>query len=607
MNNLTNIKQRVLMISLITLQIYASDYVRAETPNLGEYVIKVIKPISSEKILPGMSYIPGEVSTTIEVKAAPGEYEPASFLILLPQGSDTNINIVASNLESSSSLIAASNIDLRTVKPWYQSYYAWHEIGKANPTDFRQILVPELLLHDDSLVKVDTTTQTNSVKLTQDDGSISYIVVNPASLAATEQQLPSVASFPIKDEAAFKGFDLKAGEIKQVWVTVHIPPNASSGSYEGGLQVRVGSNTVGTINLRVTVLPFQLASPKMTYSIYYRAQLDDVTPTVGSERRNEGQMRSEFENMRDHGISSPTILQLIDRSGSHIANINRVIRLRNQAGFDTEAIYSLGLNMKESLVTVNQIAPGLITAFKSEGYSDIYLYGIDEARGDMLVSQRDKWNSIHAMGGKIVAAGQTGAFELMGDLLDVFIHAFKPDPAEASKFHSVGHRIFNYANPQSGPEDPLLWRINYGIVLWAAGYDGAMPYAYQHCFGSCWSDIDHATYRDHALTYPTANGVIDTIAWEGYREAIDDVRYITTLEQKIDQNIGSTILNMKTLAIESKGFLDNLRVNTLNSQRVAGKYNIGITLDPDSTRDEIIRRILQFDSVLPAPSINLKP
>ena len=33
------------------------------------------------------------------------------------------------------------------------------------------------------------------------------------------------------------------------------------------------------------------------------------------------------------------------------------------------------------------------------------------------------------------------------------------------------------------------------------------------------------------MIYPTRDGVIDTIAWEGFREGIDDVRYATKLKQ----------------------------------------------------------------------------
>ena len=39
-------------------------------------------------------------------------------------------------------------------------------------------------------------------------------------------------------------------------------------------------------------------------------------------------------------------------------------------------------------------------------------------------------------------------------------------------------------------------------------------------------------YRDHVFAYPTSNGVIDTIQWEGWREGVDDTRYVATLIKK---------------------------------------------------------------------------
>ena len=43
------------------------------------------------------------------------------------------------------------------------------------------------------------------------------------------------------------------------------------------------------------------------------------------------------------------------------------------------------------------------------------------------------------------------------------------------------------------------------------------------------NDFDHERFRDHVFAYPTSAGVIDTIQWEGFREAVDDVRYLATL------------------------------------------------------------------------------
>ncbi len=101
--------------------------------------------------------------------------------------------------------------------------------------------------------------------------------------------------------------------------------------------------------------------------------------------------------------------------------------------------------------------------------------------------------------------------------------------------HQKGNLVFKYHDPKSGPENPEIFRYKRGLYLWQNDYDGAMDYAYQHSMGFIWNDFDYTRYRDLAFTYPTTTGVIDTIAWEGYREGVDDLRYLATLESIIQQ------------------------------------------------------------------------
>ena len=124
-------------------------------------------------------------------------------------------------------------------------------------------------------------------------------------------------------------------------------------------------------------------------------------------------------------------------------------------------------------------------------------------------------------------------------------------------------------------------------MLWANGYDGAMPYAYQHCFGSCWNDIDDPIYRDHIFTYPTADGVIDTLAWEGFREATDDVRYLTTLENLLS-NVST---NTTAAADQARSFLSTLKATVLSKQTDSGKYNLNMDIDLDAVRDQVVGHI----------------
>ena len=156
---------------------------------------------------------------------------------------------------------------------------------------------------------------------------------------------------------------------------------------------------------------------------------------------------------------------------------------------------------------------------------------MDEVRGEILQSERPAWQAVHDSGAKVYAAvsDNPNAVDVVGDLLDVAVFAGTLNSTQAAKWHSYGHKIFSYAYPEAGVEDPETYRDNYGVALWYAGYDGEMIYAYQSGFGHIWNDFDDTVYRDHVFAYPTSNGVIDTIQWEGFREGVDDTRYLATL------------------------------------------------------------------------------
>ncbi|MGO8752649.1 MAG: hypothetical protein ACLQNE_42455 [Thermoguttaceae bacterium] len=119
-------------------------------------------------------------------------------------------------------------------------------------------------------------------------------------------------------------------------------------------------------------------------------------------------------------------------------------------------------------------------------------------------------------------------------------------------------------------------RRHYGLELWKAGFDGAMDYAYQHGFGHVWNDFDSPIYRDHVFAYPTLNGVVDTIEWEGFREGVNDVRYVTTLLQCIEQGKANSARRPAALAAE----------NWLDTMDVEG--------DLDGLRAKIVEWILQL-------------
>ena len=93
-----------------------------------------------------------------------------------------------------------------------------------------------------------------------------------------------------------------------------------------------------------------------------------------------------------------------------------------------------------------------------------------------------------------------------------------------------GHRQ-SQAEAQSASEPttqrpplPEWQRRHEGLGLWRMGFDGVKNWAYCHIAGD---GASQAMY--FAMVFRLDDGVLDTLHWEGFREGVDDVRYLTTL------------------------------------------------------------------------------
>ena len=63
------------------------------------------------------------------------------------------------------------------------------------------------------------------------------------------------------------------------------------------------------------------------------------------------------------------------------------------------------------------------------------------------------------------------------------------------------------------------------------GYQAHFDGTKNNTWGDSWLDF-YSPYGYHIrMIYPTRDGVIDTLQWEGFREGIDDVRYATSLRR----------------------------------------------------------------------------
>ncbi|MCP4642025.1 MAG: hypothetical protein GY851_16400, partial [bacterium] len=266
----------------------------------------------------------------------------------------------------------------------------------------------------------------------------------------------------------------------------------------------------------------------------------------------EDQFRAELADMAAHGVPHASNYQPWE-----MPQLRRVLEIRQELGLPTDRFYNLGRTTgspksQGELARLSKDIGKWVALCREFGYEGVYFYGIDEARDERLAAQRVAWKAVQDAGGK--------TFEAMGDLLDCAVLANRPDPEEARKWHSVGSEAFCYAYPQVGPEEPETFRRNFGLVLWKSGFDGAMDYAYQHGFTHVWNDFDNKTYRDHNFTYPTVSGVVGTVQWEGFREAVDDVRYVRTLLDAMEAAPDSKATTVR----KARAWLDALEADSVD-------------------------------------------
>lgn len=477
-----------------------------------------------------------------DLAAAQGEFEPFG-LALRSETPVHALSVEPSDLLSSSGRIPASSVDVRYVKSWFQ---AEGSPASVRRTGKNAVLVPELLLRDDNLIYVDRTKKKNFLHLQ----SGSFVDITKSEEAHPDPLIVTADEYPIEDSETALPISLEPNITRIVWVTVHVPDDARAGRYTGTVRlVDSSKRVIREVPVQLRVWSFHLSPPVLMYSIYYRGQLDSSgVGSISSEIKSIAQFRNELRDMRDHGISNPTIYQAI---GGDEGFLN-VLSIRRQEGFSNRQLFLLGLNagnylsetrFKRDLETLDEWR----RIAGQHGARDIYVYAVDEATPSELLAQRDGWRRLKSHGAKIFAATyKYGAeYQILAEQIDAIVLGIRQDPKVVQHLRNSGADVFLYNQPQVGLEAPGAYRRAYGISAWKNGYTGVMPYAYQHSMGFIWNDLDHPSFRDHVFAYPTSTGVIGTVQWEGFREAVDDVRYVSTLLdvlRRVDYPIGNRLI-----------------------------------------------------------------
>ncbi|MEM6638940.1 MAG: hypothetical protein AAF610_03475 [Pseudomonadota bacterium] len=475
----------------------------------------------------------------LKLIAAKGEVASAS-VAFRAAGAPVTVRVQTGNAiaEKVGSEFSSLNVDAHYVKHWFQGEPGWqsHRLTKSRAVR----LVPELLLKNPELVRVDRARRVNNV-LVETDAGPRYRPTATGQTFTGPHILPQDFSV-LPDASALQPIAVPPGMSQQVWLTFRIPREQAAGVYSGAIEIQTEDGRVSArLPYELEVLPFELDPPTLLYGMYYRGQLQPGAIGISSELKSAKQLAIELSDIADHGFAFATQFQ---------GNFNPVSRARlaqlrsaqqsnayrdiyDQMGFTREAVFLFGIGTAKAAASP-KVTRRTVSEYQARGYDHVYFAGRDEAKGEALKAQREAWSTLRQLGARVIATNNRHDLldNGMGDALDVAVLARDFDPAEARQLRAQGvRRVLSYSHPQTATEDPTEYRRNYGFGLVAADYDGALLYAYQHSFGSIWDDVDHTVFRDHNLTYPTTDGVIGTVAWEGVRQAINDARYMATLER----------------------------------------------------------------------------
>jgi len=390
------------------------------------------------------------------------------------------------------------SIDIRWVKCWYQDRdprFAQHSLG----------LVPELLLHDPTLVTV------------------------------SEQWGRNYVREPVIDADDLLPIDLPKNFTQQVYLLVDVGPECEREDHHLDLAVTVDGYVI-ELPIRIDVLPFDLLPSPIVNSLYYRAALFSAGSLKVTTPRDR--YEADLRNMVTHGCTHPNCFEdlvVLGETEEGCDQFAEVLRTRADCGVSNDPLYLAVTGVPWATPARRdyyyELWQRLLSVTKGFGIETVYALGYDEPKKADLQKQVCAWQMAHEVGLKVLCASGNQpqhTYDLVGGLLDLPLFTMPDDPLSAL-WHGEGTKVGRYG-PTSVERPDSHHRRRFGLEALRLGYGVVAPYAYQHQFGKTWwNDVDHR-YKDHHYVYPTESGPpIDTPQWEGYREGWTDRRYAARL------------------------------------------------------------------------------
>ncbi len=360
--------------------------------------------------------------------------------------------------------------------------------------------------------------------------------------------------------------DIPAGTSRQWWLIIHVPREAPPGTYRGRIVVEPENAPQQEITVELVVLPFVLSSPRKDYSLAY----SPLRVFAGRELTGDPlvYMRQDYADMRAHGITSPSLYIPLTVSrgsdgevridyGEFIAAMDLIAELGFPGPVHWRGVSRLwrdlrrwGLSEEEAERTYVEAVRSVLELRRERSWPEIYFFPVDEPFGhpEKEAEFYRLAPLIKRVPGAMVEVSLNGVIELPSEAepfvdlrsyngwtVDLFLPQY-PFAQLAALIEAAGDRAWVYYNVRGLGGRPEFSRAAAGFYLWASPFAGLAAWTYHVFFGDPYDAAD-GPRGDFAYAYPDPEKnfapTLPTLRWEGFREGVDDMRYLTTLEEAI--------------------------------------------------------------------------
>jgi hypothetical protein len=396
--------------------------------------------------------------------------------------------------------------------------------------------------------------------------------------------------------------DLNAGETRQIWFTIRVPEETSSGTYTSNITLNVAGGNPYIVKLNLEVLPFRLSESSKRFGYY-------LPEGYGSEWIHTDQ---HLLSMRDHGMNT------VEFNYRNAEDAEAKLRLAKRFGFtgpiplshiefsEGNRQFSEGdrppLLTDEEKNTLREKLTKLRDYVKENNLPEPLFYAWDELLSNWIIQIAiDTYRTVKEIEGVRTYETCTPAtLQPVSQYVDIPCMVEVPDFRKyrvTEEDRKKGKELWTYGFVflEQNSTNFNRARFLYGWFVWSVGIDGVLPWAYMTYNGNPYNWLLGSSY--YMVCVPGSIGgyvPLPTLTFELTRMGINDYRYIQTLSDLIAEAKSSTDSKIVALAQEEEAKLKKITDSVQGGISYYESHGYWKGEIYDKLRDKVIESILRL-------------